>query len=55
MIIKQRVLSNVGLSDEVWVWESSIVYQVLYLMLKEKAIFGLMAKFLMEMTIFIMV
>ena len=53
MIIRQGVLPNVRLSDDVWVWESSIFYQVLYLMLKVKAIVGLMARFLMEMTILI--
>ena len=44
---------NVRLSDDVWVWESPILYQILYLMLKAKTIFGLMARFLMKVTIFI--
>ena len=44
---------NVRLSDDVWVWERPILYQILYLMLKAKAIVGLMARFLMKVTIFI--
>ena len=44
---------NVRLSDDVWVWESPILYQILYLMLKAKAIVGLMVGFLMKVTIFI--
>ena len=52
MIIGQRILLNVGLSDDVGM-ESPIVYQILYLMFEVKAIVGLMARFLMEVTIFI--
>ena len=55
MIIRQRILPNVGLSDDVWIWEDSIVYEVLYFMLEAEAIFGLVAKFLIEVTIFIKV
>ena len=53
MIIRLRVLPNVGLGDDVWIWEGSIVYEVLYFMLKMKAIVGFMAGFLMEVAIFI--
>ena len=53
MIIKQRILPNVGLGDDVWIWEDSIVYEVLYFMLEVEAIVGLIAKFLIEVTIFI--
>lgn len=49
------VLPNIRLSDDVWIWEGSIIYQVLYLMLKEEAIVTLMDRFLMEVTIFIQV
>ena len=55
MIIGQRILPNVGLDDDVWVWESLVVYQILYLMLKAKVIVGLMARILMKVTIFIKV
>ena len=53
MIIKQRILPNVGLGDDVWIWEDSIVYEVLYFMLEVEVIVGLIAKFLIEVTIFI--
>ena len=33
MITRQRILPNVGLGDDVWIWEGSIVYKVLYFML----------------------
>ena len=46
MIIGWGFLPNVKLGDDIWIWESSIIYQVLYLMLKAKAIVGLMAKFI---------
>ena len=55
MIIRQRILPNVGLDDDVWVWESLVVYQILYLMLKAKVVVGLMARILMKVTIFIKV
>ena len=55
MIIGQRILPNVGLDDDVWVWESLVVYQILYLMLKAKVVVGLMARILMKVTIFIKV
>ena len=53
MIIMQRVLLIVRLSDDVWIWECSIVYEVLFFMLEAEAIVDLMAKFLMEVAIFI--
>ena len=52
-IIRQRVLPNSRLSDDVGIWESSIVYEVLYLVFEEEAIVDLMAKFLVEVAIFI--
>ena len=54
-IIRQRVLPNSRLSDDVGIWESSIVYEVLYLVFEEEAIVDLMAKFLVEVAIFIKV
>ena len=53
MIIGLRVLPNVGLGDDVWVWEGSIVYEVLYFMFKVEAIVIFMSMFLMEVAIFI--
>ena len=38
MIIRQRVFPNVRLGDGVWIWESSIVYKVLYFMFVVEAI-----------------
>ena len=55
MIIKQMVLSDVRLGNDVWVWKSSIVYKVLYLMFEAEAIVDLMARYLMDVTIFIKV
>ena len=55
MIIRQRILPNVGLGDDVWIWEGSIVYEVLYFMLWAEAIVGFMARLLMEVAIFIKV
>ena len=52
-IIQQRVLSNARLNDDVGIWESSIVYRVLYLVFEAETIVGVMAGFLMEMVIFI--
>ena len=49
----QRVLSNVGLGEDVEVWKSPIVYQILDFMLKVEAIVGLMARFLVKVTLFI--
>ena len=52
-IIRQRVLPNTRLSDDVRIWESSIIYEVLYFASKAKAIIGFMARFLVEVAIFI--
>ena len=46
MIIRQRVFPNVGHGDGVWIWESSIVYEVLYLIFVVEAIVDFTAKFL---------
>ena len=51
MIIGQRVLP----SDDVGIWESSIVYEVLYLLFEAEAIVSFMTRFLMEVTILIKV
>ena len=45
MIIKQRVLPNAKLGDGVRIWESSIVYEVLYLVFKADAILVLWPNF----------
>ena len=55
MIIEQRVLPNARLSDDVGIWESSIVYEVLYLLFEAEAIVSFMTSFLMEVTILIKV
>ena len=52
-IVRQKVLPNTKLSDDVGIWEGSIVYEFLYLMFEAKAIVGLMAGFLVEVVIFI--
>ena len=53
MIIRQRVLPNVELGDDVWILEGSIVYEVLYSMLEEEAIVSFTTRFFMEVAIFI--
>ena len=53
MIIRQRVLPNVELGDDVWIWEGSIVYEVLYSILEEEAIVSFTTRFFMEVAIFI--
>ena len=55
MIIGQRVLPNARLSDDVGIWESSIFYEVLYLLFEAEAIVSFMTRFLMEVTILIKV
>ena len=55
MIIKQRVLPNARLGDDIGIWEGPIVYEVLYFVFETEAIIGFMAGFLMEMTILIVV
>ena len=53
MVIGQKVLSNLGLGDNVGIWESSIVYKVLYFVFEAEAIVSLMARILVVVTIFI--
>ena len=53
MVIRQRVLSNVGFGDDVRIWEGSIVYKVLYLVFEAEVTVGFMAGFLVVMAIFI--
>ena len=53
MVIKQRVLSNVGFGNDVGIWEGSIVYKVLYLVFEVKVIVGFVARFFVVMAIFI--
>ena len=53
MINKRRVIPNVRLGDDIWIWKSSIVYYVLYFMLEAKTIVSFMAEFLMEVAVFI--
>ena len=53
MINKRRVIPNVRLGDDIWIWKSSIVYYVLYFMLEAKTIVNFMAEFLMEVAVFI--
>ena len=53
MIIRQRVLSNVGFSDNVRIWESSIVYEVLYFVFEAEAIVSFVVRFLVVVVIFI--
>ena len=53
MIIRQKVLPNARLGDDVGIWESSIIYEVLYLVFEVKAIVNFMARFLMKVTILI--
>ena len=53
MVIEQGVLSYVGFSDDIRIWEGSIVYEVLYLVFEVEAIVGFMAGFLVVVVIFI--
>ena len=53
MVIRQRVLSNVGFGDDVGIWKGSIVYEVLYLMFEVEVIVGFVAEFLVVVAIFI--
>ena len=53
MIIRQGVLLNVRLDNNVGIRESSIVYKVLYFMFEAETIFDFMARFLIEVAIFI--
>ena len=53
MVIEQRTLSNIRFGDDVGIWEGSIVFEVLYLMFKVKAIVGFVVGFLVVVAIFI--
>ena len=53
MIIRQKVLPNARLDDDVGIWKSFIVYEVWYLVFEAKAIIGFMAGFFMKLTILI--
>ena len=53
MIIRQRVHPNARLSDDIGIWEGSIVYKVLYLVFEAEAIVNFIAGFLVEVTILI--
>ena len=53
MVNGQRVLSNIGLGDDVGIWEGSIVYEVLYLVFEAEAVIDFVARFLVVMAIFI--
>ena len=53
MVIGQGFLPNARLGDDVGIWESSIVYEVLYFVLEMETIIGLMARVLVEVVIFI--
>ena len=53
MIIRQGVLLNVRLGNNVGIRESSIVYEVLYFMFEVETIVDFMARFLIEVAIFI--
>ena len=55
MIIKQRVLPDVGHGDDIGIWEGFVVYVVLYFMFKAKAIIDFMAGILVEVTRLIVV
>ena len=53
MIIKQRVLPNARLGDDIGIREGSILYEVLHLVFEVGAIISFMARFFMEVTILI--
>ena len=55
MVIGQRVLSNVGFSDNVGIRESSIFHEVLYFVFEVEAIIGRVAGFLVVVAILIKV
>ena len=52
MIIRQRVLPNARLGDDIRIWEGSIVYEILYFVFEVEVIFGIMTRFLVVVTIF---
>ena len=53
MVIRQMIFSNVGLGDDVGIWEISIIYEVLYLVFEVEAIVNFVARFLVIVAIFI--
>ena len=53
MVIRQRVLSNVGFGNDVGIEEGSIVYEVLYLVFEVEAIVDFVVEFLVAVAIFI--
>ena len=53
MIIRQRVLPNARLGNDVGIWEGSIVYEILYFMFDAEAIVDFMAGLLAVVTILI--
>ena len=55
MKIKQRILPNARLSDDIGIWEGFVVYKVLYFVFKAETIVDFMVGFLVEVTIFIKV
>ena len=55
MKIRQGVLPNSKLGDDIGIWEGSSVYEVLYFVFEVEAIVGFMAGFLVEVTILIVV
>ena len=54
-MIRQGVLPHVRLGNDVGIWESSIVYEVLYFTFEVETIVGFMARFFMEVAILIVV
>ena len=48
-----RVFPNVRLGDDVGIWKSYIVFEVLYFMFEVETIVGFMAKYLVEVAILI--
>ena len=52
-MIRQGVLPHVRLGNDVEIWESSIVYEVLYFMFEVETFVGFMAGFFMEVAILI--
>ena len=45
MKIRQGVLPNSKLGDDIGIWEGSIIYEVMYLVFEAEAIVGFVAKF----------
>ena len=53
MVNGQRVLSNIGLGNDVGIWEGSIVYEVLYLVFEAEAVIDFVTRFFVVVAIFI--